>query len=171
MKVKRICKIGILSAFLALCAWITVPGPVPFTLQTFAVFLAIMLLGGKDGFFAIAVYVVLGIAGLPVFSGFRSGIGVLLGATGGYIVGFLITPFIMLPFENRGRAVRIISSAAALVTCYIFGTLWYAFVYMSGGKEFDFISVLLACVAPFIIPDIIKITLSFVVSERIRDKI
>ncbi len=65
--------------------------------------LAIMLLGGKKTVFAIAVYVALGIAGLPVFSGFRSGIGVLLGATGGYIVGFLITPFIMLPFEKEGK--------------------------------------------------------------------
>ena len=171
MNEKRICKIGILSALIALCAWITIPGPVPFTLQTFAVFLAIMLLGWKDGFFAVAVYVVLGVAGLPVFSGFRSGIGVLLGATGGYIVGFLLAPFIMLPFERRGRAARILSAAAALVACYVFGTLWYAFVYMSGGKEFDILSVLLACVVPFIIPDVIKIALSFAVSERLRDKI
>ncbi len=77
----------------------------------------------------------------------------------------------MLPFERRGRAARILSAAAALVACYVFGTLWYAFVYMSGGKEFDILSVLLACVVPFIIPDVIKIALSFAVSERLRDKI
>ncbi len=119
-------------------------------------------------FFAVDVYVVLGVAGLPVFSGFRSGIGVLLGATGGYIVGFLLAPFIMLPFERRGRAARILSAAAALVACYVFGTLWYAFVYMSGGKEFDILSVLLACVVPFIIPDVIKIALSFLLFRKIK---
>ena len=165
MKVKRICKIGILSVFIALCAWITVPGPVPFTLRHLPCF-GDNAAWRKKTVFAIAVYVALGIAGLPVFSGFRSGIGVLLGATGGYIVGFLITPLSCFRLKKRGRAARIISSAAALVTCYIFGTLWYAFVYMSGRKEFDFLSVLLACVVPFIIPDIIKIALSFVVSEK-----
>ena len=83
------------AAIIAVCAWITVPGPVPFTMQTFGVFLALRLLGGKRGSISVALYILLGAAGLPVFSGFKAGIGVLIGPTGGYILGFI--------FKNNPR--------------------------------------------------------------------
>ena len=70
---------ALFAAILAVSAWLTVPGEVPFTLQTFGVFAALGLLGGKRGTIAIALYLVLGAVGLPVFSGFRGGFGVLLG--------------------------------------------------------------------------------------------
>ena len=82
---------ALFAAILAVSAWLTVPGEVPFTLQTFGVFAALGLLGGKRGTIAIALYLVLGAVGLPVFSGFRGGFGVLLGTTGGYIFGFLLS--------------------------------------------------------------------------------
>ena len=65
------------------------PAPVPFTLQTFAIFLCSAVLGARRGLIAVLLYVLLGALGLPVFAGMQGGFGVLVGATGGYITGFL----------------------------------------------------------------------------------
>ena len=67
--------VGLFAALIAVCAWITVPGTIPFTLQTMGVFLAVGLLGGKRGTAAVLVYILLGAVGMPVFSGFSGGIG------------------------------------------------------------------------------------------------
>lgn len=76
--------IALMAALIALCAWISVPlGPVPFTMQTFGIFAALGLLGGRRGTLAFLIYLLLGIVGLPVFSGFSAGAGVLFGATSG----------------------------------------------------------------------------------------
>lgn len=168
MKTKRICMIGIFAALMAVCAWITIPGPVPFTLQTFAVFLSILSLGGRDGFISILVYILLGAVGLPVFSGFRGGVGVLLASTGGYLVGFLLAALLMMLFEKKGLTAQILSAAGAMVTYFAFGTAWYAVVYTAGGKPFSLTAVLMACVVPFVLPDILKIALAFVIAERIK---
>ena len=77
------------AALIAVCSWVTIPLVVPFTLQTFAVFTVVELLGGKKGCLSILVYILLGAVGLPVFSGFKGGIGALIGTTGGYIIGFI----------------------------------------------------------------------------------
>ena len=85
--------IALFVAIIAVCSWISIPTPilVPFTLQTFAVFVTAGLLGTKRGTTAVVVYMLLGIIGVPVFSQFRSGLGILLGNTGGYLIGFLFT--------------------------------------------------------------------------------
>ena len=89
-KVRDIIYIGIFAVLISICAWITVPTAVPFTLQSMGVFTAVGLLGGKRGSLAVVTYILLGMIGLPVFSGFSGGIGVILNATGGYIIGFLL---------------------------------------------------------------------------------
>ena len=83
--------IALMAVLLAVCSWISVPAPVPFTLQTFGVFCALGLLGGRRGSTAVLLYILLGAVGLPVFSGFQGGLGKLLGPTGGYILGFLLS--------------------------------------------------------------------------------
>ena len=85
INVRSMCYVGVFAALMAVCAWISIPTPwdVSFTMQTFAIFAAFGLLGGKRGTIALAVYLVLGAVGLPVFSNFRGGVGVLLGTTGG----------------------------------------------------------------------------------------
>lgn len=77
------------AVLITICSWISIPTTVPFTMQTFAVFFVLSALGGKRGTAAIVVYVSLGAVGVPVFAQFASGIGILLGSTGGYIVGFI----------------------------------------------------------------------------------
>ena len=78
-------------ALVAVCSWISIPLPVPVTMQTFAICLITAVLGLRLGLWTVVVYILLGAAGLPVFSGFRSGLGALLGTTGGYIIGFIFT--------------------------------------------------------------------------------
>ena len=94
MKTKDLTKIALFVAVLTVSAYITVPFVIPFTMQTFAVFLACFMLGGVKAFVAILVYVLLGAIGLPVFPGFKGGAGALLGPTGGYIVGFLFSALV-----------------------------------------------------------------------------
>ena len=81
--------IAVFAVLIAICSWISIPTTVPFTLQTFAVFLAVGVLGGKRGSLSVLIYILLGAVGIPVFAGFSGGFGILLGQTGGYIVGFL----------------------------------------------------------------------------------
>ena len=80
---------ALMAALTAVCSWMTIPATVPVTLQTFAVFLTLMVLGGKTGTVSILLYICIGAAGVPVFAGFKGGLSVLVGPTGGYILGFL----------------------------------------------------------------------------------
>ena len=163
--------IGMFVALMAICSWITIPATVPFTLQTMGVFLAIIILGGMDGTIAVCVFVLLGTIGVPVFSGFKGGIGVILGTTGGYIVGFIATALIMWAFEKLlGRKLWILalSSALGLIVCYAFGTAWFMVVYARSNGAVTLATTLGWCVIPFIIPDIIKIVIALVVGERLR---
>ena len=87
--------IAVFAVLMAICSWISIPMAVPFTLQTFGVFIAVGILGGKNGTLAVLIYIILGAIGVPVFAGFQGGIGVLAGSTGGYIVGFLFSALVM----------------------------------------------------------------------------
>lgn len=169
-KIKSIVYTAMFTALIAVCSLISVPSPVPFTLQTFAIFLALFVLGGKKGALAVLAYVCIGLAGIPVFSGFMGGFAVLFGATGGYIVGFLLSSLAFWVFEKifgKKTSVWLLSAAAGLAICYLFGSIWYAFVY-SGGSDAGFAGAVAMCVLPFIVPDILKIGLAFLLSYRLK---
>lgn len=164
---------ALMTALIAVCSLVAIPvGAVPVTLQTFAVFVAIGICGCKKGMVAVLLYILLGIVGLPVFSGFQSGIGVLAGPTGGYISGFLLSALVSgFIAEKTGRKIgfMILSFSAGLVICYLSGLLWYIYVF-SGGKA-DFTSAFSLCVLPYIIPDCIKIILAAVVSKTVGERL
>ena len=82
-------EVGLFTAVLVICSWLSIPATVPFTLQTLAIFLSAGLLGTRKSVAVVIVYLLLGAAGVPVFSGFRGGIGAILGPTGGYMIGFI----------------------------------------------------------------------------------
>lgn len=170
MKTLDMAYIGLFAVVIAICSWISIPTVVPFTLQTFAVFLAVAVLGGKRGALSVIVYVLLGAVGLPVFSGFKGGIGVLLNTTGGYIIGFIFSALLMWAFEKafgkKAWAV-ILSMILALALCYAFGTIWFMIVYANNVGAVGLSAVLGWCVIPFVIPDLIKIALAFILSIRI----
>lgn len=171
MKTKDLALAALFAALIAICSWISVPAAVPFTLQTLGVFLAVGLLGGKRGTMAVTVYILLGAAGLPVFSGFTGGVGILLGATGGYIVGFLAAALVMwliLHFFGDGRLTLLLSMAAGLLVCYGFGTLWFMLVYAAETGPVGIMTALGWCVIPFILPDTVKIALAGLLCSRLR---
>ena len=142
-----------------------------FTLQTMGVFLAVGILGGRRGTLSVLVYILLGAIGLPVFAGFTGGVGILLGNTGGYIIGFLFSALVMWGIERLAGgslAVQAVSMLTGLLVCYAFGTLWFLYLYNKNNDPVSIAVVLGWCVIPFIIPDLIKIALSLVISRRIK---
>ena len=174
MSVKDMALTAMFAVFIAVCSWISIPTAVPFTLQTFAVFCAVSLLGGKRGFFAVLVYIMLGAVGIPVFSGFKGGFGVLLGATGGYIAGFLVIPFVCLAAEKiigENLIVNIISMIVGLVLCYAFGTVWFVKVYTDTKGSMDMVNALKLCVLPFILWDMLKLGLAAALSAAVKQRI
>ena len=163
--------ISIGAALIAICSWISIPTAVPFTLQTFAVFAVLSILGGRRGTISVAVYILMGAVGLPVFAGFKGGIGVLFGNTGGYILGFLLTGLIYILFQKlfgQKDLTDILALILGLIVCYAFGTAWFMHLYLKNTGEVGLMTVLSWCVFPFIIPDLIKLALAFVISRRVK---
>lgn len=170
MKTKDMTLIAVFSALTAVSAWITVPFTVPFTMQTFAVFLACLILGGGKAALSVTVYLLVGAVGLPVFSGFRGGAGVLLGPTGGYLVGFVALCLCfwaidaLLPDRKIKKPLALISGLAVL---YLFGTVWYVLLSLKAGGV-GFFAAFSTCVLPFILPDLAKMSAAFLVADRMR---
>ena len=161
------------TSLIVVCSQICVPTPVPFTLQTLAVFLAGGLLGWKRGTLSVAIYILLGIAGVPVFTEFSGGLRVLLGMTGGYIIGFLFTAAAVgFMCEKLGRKLWVlgVSMMIGLAGCYLFGTVWFMLVYTQKVEPIGFISALGTCVVPYLLFDIAKIAVAALVVNRL-DKI
>ena len=163
--------IALAAALMAVCAWITVPvGDVPFTLQTFGVFAAAALLGGRRGTLAVLVYLLLGAMGLPVFSHFTGGPGALLGLTGGYLFGFLFSALVMWAAEalwGRGTAALAASMVVGLAACYAVGTAWYMALYARTAGPVGAAAVLGRCVVPFLLPDLGKLLLVLALRRRV----
>ena len=171
VKVLDLVYVAIGAALIAICSWISIPTAVPFTLQTFAVFFVLLLLGGERGTIATLIYVLLGAVGVPVFAGFTGGIGILFGSTGGYIIGFLFIGLIYILFTKffkKNIAIKIAALVLGLAVCYAFGTVWFMHVYMQNTGEVGLLTVLGWCVFPFIIPDLLKLVLAVIVAKRIE---
>ena len=152
---------SLFAAMTAVCAWLSIPiAPVSFTMQTYALFLTLGILGGKWGTVSILLYLLLGTVGLPVFSGFRGGLGVILGSTGGFLWGFLLAGLTYWALERLGRLPAMI---LAMAVCYGCGCLWLC-VYAG---NIGFRAAVISCVIPYLIPDGIKIALAFSLSRRI----
>ena len=163
--------VALFAVLLAVCAWISVPAAVPFTMQTFAVFLALGVLGGRKGTLAVVVYLLMGAVGMPVFSHFTGGLGVLFQTTGGYLVGFVFTALIVWGAEALGADrpwARITAMVLGLLACYVFGTLWFVILYTRNAGAIGFGTALLWCVVPYIIPDLIKLALALTLIRRLR---
>ena len=158
-------------ALIAVCSWISIPLPVPITLQTFAICLITAVLGLRLGLWAVVVYILLGAAGLPVFSGFRSGIGTLLGTTGGYIIGFVFTALAVgLGVKRFGRKPPLLAlfMAIGILLCYAFGTAWFVLVYTRTSRAIGVLTALSWCVFPYLLPDAVKILLAVSLTGRLH---
>lgn len=170
LRTRDLTYVALCAVLIAVCAWISIPAPVPFTLQTFGIFAALTLLGGRRGCYAVAVYLLLGLAGLPVFAGFQGGAGTLLGVTGGYILGFAATALIYWLVTARlgsSLPVSILASILGLLVCYAFGTAWFLVAYARSAGPISLTAALGMCVLPFVVPDLIKLALAVLLSRRV----
>lgn len=151
---------SLFAALTAICAWISVPLPaVSFTMQTFAVLLALGILGGRWGSMTILLYLLLGIVGLPVFAGFRGGAASLLEPTGGFLWGFLAGALVYWLAERLGKLPAMV---CALAVSYLCGSWWFS-VYAG----VDFLRAMAVCVLPWLIPDGVKLALAYTMAKRI----
>ena len=173
LRVTDITYIAVFTALLAVCSWITIPMPtrIDFTLQTMAVFLAAGVLGGKRGTLAILAYLLLGLAGAPVFAGFSGGAGALLTPSGGYLIGFFFTGLTMWGLEKLLGEKPWALAVSMLLGMFVydaFGTVWFMIVYPMGGESVSLWTALVWCVFPYVIFDLIKLVLALLLSVRLR---
>lgn len=167
VKTLELAEIAMMSAVLCVVAPFTIPlpiSPVPLSLATFAVYLAAVLLGTKKGGICVLVYLLLGMAGLPVFSGFSGGIGVLSGPTGGYIIGYVFCAVVIGLLLSRGVNIMLSLICGTLV-CYCFGTVWFLIV-MKG--TYTLFQALLLCVVPYLLFDGMKLFAAAAVAVPVR---
>lgn len=172
MKARNMVLCALFAALLTVCAWISIPtADIAFTLQTLGVFLTLGLLGGKRGTAAICVYLCMGAIGLPVFTGFRGGLGVLMGATGGYIAGFLVSGLaywlVTALFPGKTWA-NSLGFLLGLLCCYALGTAWFYYAWFRDGRSLGLGLILAKCVLPYLIPDGIKLWLALFLTKRIK---
>ena len=169
--VRDLVRVALMAVVISACARVQIPlGPVSFTMQTFGVFLAVGLLGGKRGTLSVIVYLLLGAFGAPVFTGFSGGIAKLAGPTGGYLAGFVFSALIwwgVTKLFGEGPAPSAAGMILGNAACYAFGTAWFTAV-MSG---YSFAAALSVCVLPFIVPDLCKIALALAVTHALRDRL
>ena len=171
MKTRDLTLIAVFAAVITVCAWISIPAAVPFTLQTLGIFLAVGLLGGRRGTISVGVYLLLGAVGAPVFSGFNGGIGYLLGATGGYLLGFLAMAAVMWGLTaalGDGPPAMALAMVLGLLACYALGTAWFMAVYTRTRGAVSLLSVLSSCVFPFVLPDLLKLGLALLLIRRLK---
>lgn len=158
---------GLMAAVMGVLGPLSLPiGAVPVSLTNFAVCLAACLLGWKWGTASVAVYLLLGLVGLPVFSGYAGGLGKLAGPTGGYLVGFLFLALIGGCFVQRfrGRCLwTVLGLALGMGVTYAFGTAW--FVIQMGCSLWYALTV---CVLPFLGVDALKIVAAALVGANLR---
>ena len=168
-KIKQMVLIALMTAVTCVLGPLSIPlpfSPVPISLTNFAIFLAIFVLGMKNGTISFIIYLLLGAVGVPVFSSFRGGLQVLAGPTGGYLIGFIFLALIMgfaLDHFDRKLVPTIIGMIIGMAICYIFGTAWLA-----GQLGMSFVAALSIGVIPYLPGDTAKIIIAIIAGPQIR---
>lgn len=169
-KLKVMIETALVTAVICVIAPFSVPlpfSPVPISFAMFAIYLGAYVLDTLPAVGSVLLYILLGIIGLPVFSNFKSGPAVIVGPTGGYIVGYifiaLIGAFLVNKFEKK-IWVHALAFVAGITICYVLGTAW--FIYSLEGYTVK--SALMLCVIPYLPGDVIKIVAALLVGPQIR---
>jgi len=168
IKTKQMVLIALMTAVTCVLGPLSIPlpfSPVPISLTNFAIFLAIFVLGMKNGTISFIIYLLLGAVGVPVFSSFRGGLQVLAGPTGGYLIGFIFLALIMgfaLDHFDRKLVPTIIGMIIGMAVCYAFGTVWLAKLLSLSFKE-----GLMMGVIPYLPGDVAKIIIAAIVGPKL----
>lgn len=163
--VQKLVIVGVFAALLAVLSQISIPMPsgVPITLQTFAVALCAYVLGWKLGAAAVAVYLALGAAGLPVFAGFSGGVGTFLHLTGGYLWGFLLMSVLCgLGAKCQNRILAIFFGCAGLLLCHLCGAAQFALV-----SQIGFVEAFALASLPYLLKDVISVGLAYFLAQAV----
>ena len=168
IRTKQMVLIALMTAVTCVLGPLSIPlpfSPVPISLTNFAIFLAIFVLGMKNGTISFIIYLLLGAVGVPVFSSFRGGLQVLAGPTGGYLIGFIFLALIMgfaLEHFDRKLVPTIIGMIIGMAVCYAFGTVWLAKLLSLSFKE-----GLMMGVIPYLAGDAAKIIIAAIVGPKL----
>lgn len=170
MKIKTLTTCALFAALMCICGPLSVPiGPVPVSLTNLVLYFAVMVLDTKKTFISYVVYLLIGIIGFPVFSGFQGGLAKVTGPTGGYLVGFLLMVLIggILMEKTKGNLiVTIIGMILGTAVCYAFGTVWFMRI-----MNYELAPALTLCVWPFVPFDLIKIVVAVPVGKTVRKRL
>ncbi|MBR1627743.1 MAG: biotin transporter BioY [Lachnospiraceae bacterium] len=167
-QIQSMMQIALLTAVCCILSPLSVPiGPIPVSLSLFAVYLTVYLLGTKKAFASVLLYILIGLVGMPVFSGYAGGPAKLFGPTGGYIFGYLtlvlISGFFIDRFPARKWMLQIGGMLLGLLSCYFLGTVW--FMLLSGMSLGESLAL---CVYPFVAFDAAKILSAYFVGNTIK---
>ena len=160
---------ALMTAVTCILAPLSVPiGPVPISFTTLAIYLSLYLLDWKRGTLSYFLYLLIGFAGLPVFSGFTGGVAKLAGPTGGYIVGFIPMAIIagIVIDHCQKRWIQLLGMIVGTAICYALGTAWFC---MQAGYTVS--AALAVCVFPFIPADLIKMLIAMTIGPEIRKRV
>ncbi len=170
MKTENMTRIALMTAVLCILGPLAVPvGPVPISLATLGILLAVYILGAKEGVAACLLYIALGAIGLPVFSGFQGGFAKIAGPTGGYMLGYLFLALIAGWFIHKYYDIiwlQFIGMCLGTAVLYAFGTAWLAHV-----AGMTFMEAMAAGVLPFIIGDVLKMICAIVLGRAINGRL
>ena len=169
-KTLQMAELALMGAVLCIISPFTIPlpvSPVPLSLSLLGVYLSAILLGGKSASLSVLVYLLLGMVGLPVFSGFRGGAAAFLMPSGGFLLGFLLTCLLYWAITaefGQGKWVRLAAIAIGLIPCYWLGIQWMCRFY----SIIVPLSARLLTALGFLIPDGVKIALAWYLSAKVR---
>ncbi|MDD3414107.1 MAG: biotin transporter BioY [Lachnospiraceae bacterium] len=162
--------IGLMAAVTCVLGPLSIPiGPVPITFTNLAIYLTVILLGWKKGTISYIIYLLIGLVGIPVFSGFTGGPGKLFGPTGGYLIGFAFMALISGIFVDKFKGkigFYVVGMVLGIAVTYLFGTAWLAYQ-----ASMSFTAALGAGVIPFIPGDLVKIVIAVIIGPIIRKRI
>ena len=165
--VYQLCFMALMAAVTCILAPLSIPiGPIPISLTNLVVYFTVYVIGLKAGTCSYCLYVLLGVVGLPVFSGYVGGPAKIAGPTGGYIVGYIVCAWVtgIIVKYTKGKIYQIaLAMVVGVALCYVLGTIW--FMILSGNP----LKVSLGfCVFPFLPGDAIKIILASTISAKLR---
>ena len=161
--------VAIMTALTCILAPFSLPiGPVPISLTNLVIYFSLYLLGWKLGTLSYVIYLLIGLVGVPVFSGFTAGPAKLFGPTGGYLIGFIpmaiIAGIVIDKFSQRW--IQILGMIVGTAICYAFGTAWFC---IQAGYTVS--AALAVCVIPFIPADLIKMVIAMIIGPEIRKRL
>lgn len=169
---KRMVEIALITAVICILAPFAIPipvSPVPISLTNLVIYIAVFILSWNDALFSYIIYLLLGIAGLPVFSGFTGGLEKLAGPTGGYLIGFIfMTIFAGIGTNKFGgkKLPAVLGMVLGLAVAYIFGTAWLAYQ-----MHISFMAGLSVGVLPYLAGDAVKIIIAMIVGPILRSRL